>query len=261
MLNYNRLFEQRLSIFKGFVKYVKDPDYHGRIIITNSSGTSYRPRDDCSNENIDLVLKCVKTLMQLRTTMPPDQWKARVVRDTSAQIQFLGQCLLDRFYAKNTEMLIFFEKYAAKPPGAAVSKSSLVRLVNLVSHEYPLKITLEAMMHSLRLRQAAGPGRGWEDLQASFIVASRFRMMILDDGITTLTQRSKLAQLRNDAKLQNIIKKYSELMRSKRWKQLIESIEHAKRNVYSSDRSELILHKERMSNLLKTATSIKIQFN
>jgi hypothetical protein len=260
MLN-NRLFEQRLSIFKGFVKYVKDPDYHGRIIITNSRGTSYRPRDDCSNENIDLVLRCVKTLMKLRTTMPSDQWKARVVRDTSAQIQFLGQCLLDRFYAKNTEMLIFFEKYIAKPPGAVVSKSLLVRLVNLVSHEYPLKITLEAMIHSLRLRQAAGPGRGWEDLQASFVVASRFRMMILDDGITTLTQRGKLSQLRNDAKLRIIIKKYSELMRSKRWKQLIESIEHAKRNVYSSDRSELLLHKERMTNLLKTATSIKIQFN
>jgi hypothetical protein len=84
-------------------------------------------------------------------------------------------------------------------------------------------------------------------------------MMILDDGIITLTQRGKLSQLRNDAKLRIIIKKYSELMRSKRWKQLIESIEHAKRNVYSSDRSELLLHKERMTNLLKTATSIKIQ--
>ena len=261
MIDYVRLFEQRLSIFKGFVKYVKDPDYHGKIIITNSRGTSYRPRDDCSNENIDLVSKCVKTLSKMQKNMPADQWKARVIRDTSAQIQFLGQCLLDRFYAKNTELLVFFEKYAARPPGGDVSKNMLVRLVNIVSHEYPLKITLEAMVQSMRLRQAAGPGRGWEDLQASFIVASRFRMMILDDGITTLAQKGKLSKLRNDAKFRIIINKYSELMRSKRWKQLIESIEHAKRNVYSSDRSEFILHKERMTNLLKTATSIKIQFN
>jgi hypothetical protein len=260
-MNYNRLFDQRLSIFKGFIKYIKDPDYHGKIIISNSSGTSYRPRDDCSNENIDLILRCVKTLMKIQTNMPPDKWKARVVRDTSAQIQFLGQCLLDRFYAKNTEMILFFEKYTAKPTGTDISKNLLLRLVNLVSHEYPLKITLEAMIHSMRLRQAAGPGRGWEDLQASFIVASRFRMMILDDGITTLTRGSKLLQLRNDAKLRNIIiKRYSELMRSKRWRQLIESIELAKRNAHSSERSEMILHKQRMTNLLKTATSIKSQF-
>jgi len=253
MLNYNRLFEQRLSIFKGFVKYVKDPDYHGRIIISKSSGTSYRPRNNYSNNNIDLILRCVKMLMKLQTNMPLDQWKARVIRDTSAQIQFLGQCLLERFYTKNTEMVLFFEKYT---PGTVVSKNVLVRLVNLVSHEYPLKISLEAMIHSMRLRQAAGPGRGWEDLQASFIVASRFRMMILDDEITTLTQKN--LQLMNDAKLQYIIKRYSDLMSSKKWKQLIESIEHA--NVYPSVRSELILHKDRMSNLLKTATSIKIQF-
>lgn len=257
-MNYNILFDKRLSIFKGFIKYIKDDDYHGKIMIANSRGVIHRPRDNCSNENLHSIDTSITALVRLKKTIPLDKWKARVLRDTSAQIQFLGQCLMDRFYAKHMELTEFFKKYSLQSLSMP-TPGILKKVLNMSCHEYPLYLTLSILRRSMRLRQMVGRERGWGDMQDSFIVTSKIRLMISEDSLKSMKVKDKLEELSNPRKFKEITNGYYRLLHSKRWKQLIESIENAKRNMHSKNSFELALHKQRMENLLKVATSMAKQ--
>lgn len=255
-MNRNIIFDKRLSIFKGFIKYIKDNDYHGKVMIVNSRGIIYRPRDDCSNENLKRIDRSITMLLRLQKNIPQDQWKARLIRDTSAQIQFLGQCLMDRFYAKHVELTDFFNKYNSQSLSRP-TKGVLKQILNISCHEYPLYITLSTLRRSMRARQLLGMKvRGWGDMQESFIVTSKLRLMISEDTLKSMKLKDKMKELSHPRKLKEITDGYLKLLHSKGWKQLIKSIENAKRNIHSKNSYELVLHKQRMSNLLKVATSV-----
>jgi hypothetical protein len=257
-MNYDVLFEKRLSKFKGLVKYVKDPDYHGKIITVNIAGCATRPRDNCSNENIEHIVDSVRVLQKMKTDIPFDAWKARVLRDTSAQIQFLGQCFLDRLYAKGKELLRYFQKYDTMEK--ATTPGALGYLISIVSHEYPLEITLSALTSSMRLRQSVGKSngweRGWDDLQESFRVISRLRLMVTQTRFGSQTKKEKISELKKSPdKLRELRTKYASLLHSKRWRQIMLSIESAERNTHSTSRFEMRTHRERMAHLLEIALS------
>jgi len=257
-MNYDILFDKRLSIFKGFIKYVKNDDYHGKIMIANSRGVIIRPRDNCSNENLHSIDTSISALSRLKKNIPHDQWKARVLRDTSAQIQFLGQCLMDRLYAKHIELTKFFNKYNSQSLSIP-TPSILKQVLSMSSHEYPLYLTLSILRRSMRLRQMVGKERGWGDMQDSFIVTSKLRLMISEDSLKSMKIKDKLIELSNPRKFKEITNGYYKLLHSKRWNQLIESIKNAERNMHSKNSFELTLHKQRMENLLKVATSMARQ--
>ena len=106
----------------------------------------------------------------------------------------------------------------------------------------------------MRLRQMVGKERGWEDMQDAFIVTSKMRLVISEDSLKSMKIKDKLIELSNPRKFKEITNGYYKLLYSKRWNQLIESIKNAEQNSF-----ELTLHKQRMENLLKVATSMARQ--
>lgn len=249
-MNYSILFEKRLEILKGVIRYIKDTDYHGEIMTVNDRGIIHRPRDDCSNENVNSIRKCIRNLRKLKGTVPFDSWKARVSRDTNAQIQFLGQCLLDRFYAKHIELYKFFSR---NTPHTS-SPSDIKALLSFSGHEYPLYVTWSTLLSSMRLRMEVSESN---ELRQAYIILTRLRLMISESDVKSIRFKDRKEEIKK--KFNFIINKYSALITSKRWKQLIQSIESAERNRHSTNRFEYITHRRRMDGLLKVALSCKWQ--
>ena len=245
-------FKKKLIRFKGFVRYIKDPDYHGLIPFSQNGGMISRSRDGCDNEHLEMISDCIFHIKRCRHKMNLDQWKRIVVEIASYQIWFLSQCLLDRFYAKHVELVDFFQKWDKTQP---VSKNRLRTLMKIASHEHPLYNTLITLYKSLKLLQLAKgtPLKNldkWSDLDDSLAIYTKLRTMIshgiFNDG---LTSKDKLHIIERD--YDKITKNYEKLLESPYWKTLISAI------VYPTPHPRnLQMHRQRMIELLRKATPV-----
>lgn len=244
MTDYNRLFEQRIRKYIGIVKYIRDQDYHGEIIISRDNGVTLAKRETCSNENLQRVENAVNRLQ----TFDKTYFRSKILIYTEHQMIFVGQCLLDRMWAKHEAMELFTEKgYSWNTLGSSKQKDFVI---SLIRHERVLKNTIRIFAKILRLR--ASVNKLDEDINH---VVKQLRRMILDRGFSSSSSKSQRLELQSIPFWNYIKAHYIRLGNSYRWKQFITALSYAQVNVGRNSSAIFGVHRTRMMGLLDRATT------
>ncbi|ABT15013.1 hypothetical protein NY2A_B614R [Paramecium bursaria Chlorella virus NY2A] len=243
MTDYNKLFEQRIRKYIDIVKYIRDPDYHGEIIISRDNGDTIAKRENCSNENLQRVENAVNMLQKFDKTYS----RNKILIYTEHQMVFVGQCLLDRLWAKHEAMELFTEKgYSWNTLGSSKQKNFVI---NLIRHERVLKNTIRIFAKIIRLR--ASINKIDEDINH---VVKQLRRMILDRGFSSSSSNSQRLELQSIPFWNYIKAHYLRLGNSYRWKQFITALSHAEVNIERNSSTIFGVHRTRMMGLLDRAT-------
>ena len=250
MTEDDRIFERRLAMLLGFVRYIRDPDYHGDVIITRPNGVTIAKRENCSNENIRLVEEAVSHLRKMGRQHQDTATDSKIIAYTGHQIQFIGQCLLDRLYAKHENMKMFNQKgYSWANVGTNKQKELVSRMIR---HEKVLVNTFRVFLQVLRLRSTTSARIRRANVEDAMQVVRSLRKMILWNGFSysqAALQRAELPLIWN-----RVSGHYIRLENSRRWGQLVQALNNAEVNTGRSESFLLAIHRTRMMDLLRRST-------
>lgn len=233
----NRRFDKALSQFLTTLRYVRNSDYHGKIIVSDASGIITPIRANCSNENMEKIRKTVSMLYKLdhRTSVN------KVLVYTTYQIRFVGQCLMERLLTKYEQI----SKIAWTEEPSAKQKQ---KMLDLIRHEKPLQDTFRTLSQSIKLRSR------FTNTGDMLYILRILRKCIYWKGFSSRRADEQKKELSH--RYSEIKKEYERLSRSTRWKQIIAKLLDTTLNSYTSDTYLLRLHRQRMNGLLERATSI-----
>lgn len=234
----DRKFQSKLSTFLGFVKYIRDPDYHGKVLVSRENGIITPKRENCSNENLKLVVDAVGKLRKLEQTSPSIQVRGKILVYTKYQSQFVGQCLLDRIWAKHEAIEIFAQNNYSWD---ALTTQTQKRFVStMIRHENVIMATMNVLISILKLRN--------DDLY----VLQNIRKLVLTKGFSSsisAKQREELPYMWD-----RVRRHYKRLINSHKWKMLITSLRNAQVNVGRPNSFMMHQHRLRMQELVTRAT-------
>jgi len=235
----DRKFQSKLSTFLGFVKYIRDPDYHGNIIISRENGVATK-RENCSNENLKRVGDAVGKLRKLERTNPSPQVRVKILVYTTHQAQFVGQCLLDRLWAKHEAMEIFAQKHYSWDTLTTQTQKNFVS--SMIRHENVITTNLNVLSGVLKLRN---------NPDALYVLQNN-RKMVLTKGFSSSIYKNQREEL--PLIWPRVKRHYKHLIKSHKWRMLITSLRNAQANVGRPNSFEMLQHRIRMQELLKRST-------
>jgi len=222
----DRTFENNLSIFFGLIKY---------------NGIMIPKRADCNNENLQLIKEAIAKLRKLNKSHSPDK---KILVYTNYQIQFVGQCLLDRLWSKHNAMEAFAD--AGYSWDILKPRKQTEFVSTMICHEEVIRDTLGILASILKLRASVYKSPHNTN-DAALYVLRNIRKMILFRGFSSpqyAEQRRELPIIWN-----RIRRHYIHLLKSYKWKTLIEK---AQVNVLNS--FSLSVHRHRMRDLIEKGT-------
>lgn len=235
----DRKFQSKLSTFLGFVKYVRDPDYHGKVIIARENGVAIK-RENCSNENLKRVGDAVGKLRKLERTNPSPQVRVKILVYTTHQAQFVGQCLLDRIWAKHEAMEEFAQKNYSWDTLTTQTHKNFVS--SMIRHENVIMTNLNVLAGVLKLRNNTD----------ALYVLQNIRKMVLVKGFSSSIYKNQREEL--PLIWPRVKRHYKHLIKSHKWRMLITSLRNAQANVGRPNSFEMLQHRTRMQELLKRST-------
>jgi len=244
----DRTFENKLSIFIGLVNFIRDSNYHGRVLIARENGIMIPKRTDCSNENLQLIKEAIAKLRKLKKSYSSDQ---KILVYTKYQIQFVGQCLLDRLWSKHEAMKDFGE--AGYSWDILKTRKQMEFVSTMIRHEKVIRDTLNILSSILKLRASVykSPQNVYTNDVALYVLRN-IRRMILFRGFSSplyADQRRELPDIWN-----RIRRHYIHLLKSYKWNTLVKKLENAQVNVRRPDSFSLGVHRKRMRDLIEKST-------
>ena len=244
----DRTFENNLSIFIGLIKYIRDEDYHGRILIARDNGIMIPKRADCSNENLQLIKEAVAKLRKLNKSHSSDQ---KILVYTNYQIQFVGQCLLDRLWSKHNAMEAFAD--AGYSWDILKTRKQTEFVSTMIRHEKVIRDTLGILASILKLRASVykSPHNVYTN-DAALYVLRNIRRMVLFRGFSSPQYADQRKELPNI--WYRIRRHYIHLLKSYKWKTFVKKLENAQVNVGRPNSFSLSVHRNRMRDLIEKGT-------
>lgn len=244
----DRTFENNLSIFIGLVNFIRDEDYHGRVLIARENGIMIPKRTDCSNENLQLIKEAIAKLRKLKKSYSSDQ---KILVYTKYQIQFVGQCFLDRLWSKHDAMKDFGD--AGYSWDNLKTRKQMDFVSTMIRHEKVIRDTLSILASILKLRASVykSPQNVYTNDAALYVLRNMRRMVLFRGFSSSLyaDQRRELPNIWN-----RIRRHYIHLLKSYKWKTLVKKLENAQVNVGRPDSFSLSVHRKRMRDLIEKST-------
>jgi hypothetical protein len=237
-----RKFQAKLTYFLGFVKYIRDSNYHGEILVTRENGITTPKRENCSNDNLKLVNDAIGKLRKLERTNSSAEIRRKILVYTKHQTQFVGQCLLDRIWAKHEAMKKFVENRYSWDSLSTQSQKKFVS--SMIRHENVIMTTMNVLFSVLRLRSS-------NDNDALYVLKN-IRKMVLAKGFYSPIYKKQLEEL--PFIWDRVRRHYKHLIKSNKWNILITSLRNARVNVGRPDSFSMHQHRVRMQGLVHRST-------
>lgn len=240
-------FENKLTIFIELVNYIRNEDYHKKNLISIENGITIQKKADCSYENLQLIKKAISKLRKLKS-YSSDQ---KILVYTKYQIQFVGQCLLDRLWSKHEAMKDFGE--TGYSWDILKTRKQIEFVSTMIRHEKVIRDTLNILASILKLRASVykSPQNVYTNDVALYVLRN-IRRMILFRGFSSplyADQRRELPDIWN-----RIRRHYIHLLKSYKWNTLVKKLENAQVNVRRPDSFSLGVHRKRMRDLIEKST-------
>jgi hypothetical protein len=237
-------------MFKGFIRYLREPDYHGRIFMVANNGTT-TVREDCNDDNLRRIKEAVGRLRKLKGKHPSPEIETKIIVHTKYQAQFVGQCLFDRLWAKHESMHMFVQlNYSWDVLGSRKQKMFKSQMIR---HEKSLANTFRLLLQILRLRNTTSARfRNSDEKDAMYVIAS-LRKMILWRGFSTVSAKLQMEEL--PVVSIRAREHYDRLQRSTIWNRLVQSLKVAEANVGMPNAIATVEHKKRMVCLLERSVN------